>query len=54
MSTSFEEINLLSNLDAKELVQQLKSILEMLQRLHGHLNNGEPSTVNRQPKFVNC
>ncbi len=43
------EVKLLSVPDAQELIQELKSISKMLQRLHDSLKNREPQTVNRQP-----
>ena len=43
------EVKLLSVPDAQELIQELKSISKMLQRLHISLKNREPQTVNRQP-----
>ena len=41
------EVNILSNLDATELINDLKSISKMLQSLHSSLK--KPSTANRQP-----
>ncbi len=41
------EVNIFPDSDAKELIQELKSISKMLQSLHNSLN--KPTTVNRQP-----
>ena len=40
------EVRVLSDSDAKELIQELKSISKMLQSLHNSLKNREPATVN--------
>jgi four helix bundle protein len=43
------EVGVFSGLDAKELIQELKSVSKMLQALHDSLKNEKPLTVNRQP-----
>ncbi|MBI5194096.1 MAG: four helix bundle protein, partial [Nitrospirae bacterium] len=37
-----QEVKVFSNSDAKELIQELKSISKMLQALHNLLKNREP------------
>lgn len=43
-----QEVKVLSNSDAQELIQELKSISKMLQALHNSLKAREPGTVNRK------
>ena len=40
------EVNILSDLDAKDLIQELKSISKMLQSLHHSLNRDSERTAN--------
>ena len=47
------EVAILSDSDAKELIQELKSISKMLQALHASLKNRKPATGNRQPATGN-
>jgi len=43
------EVGIVSDSDAKELIQELKSISKMLQALHKSLKDRQPATGNRQP-----
>lgn len=46
------QVNIFSEKEAVELVQELKSISKMLQALHNSLKKPQP--VNREPETVNC
>lgn len=47
-----QKVNLVSDSDAAELIQELKSISKMLQALHNSLKKEKP-TANRKPLTVN-
>ena len=48
-----QEVDIFTDSDARELIQEVKSISRMLQSLHSSLKSRQPSTVNRKPTTDN-